>query len=184
MEKTLKIKGMVCRRCIEIVKSNFQSLGLVVYKIQLGEVSYEEKEASSLKKINELLQGEGFEILTDKQSSIINKVKELIDNELMRSEGHSKKFATIVSETLNMEYDTVSTLFSFTEGIKLEQYVIGKRVEKVQELLKHTHLSLTDIAFMLGYSSVHHLSNQFKKITGMSPSQYRELQSGLEQITK
>jgi AraC-like DNA-binding protein len=184
MEKTIKIKGMVCRRCISIVKDIFQSQGLVVYKIKLGEVTYQEKEAYALKKVEELLQGEGFEILTDRQSYIITKVKELIENELINSESHTKKFASLVTENLHMDYDLVSTLFSNTEGIKLEQYVIGKRVEKVQELLKHTHSSLTDIAFELGYSSVHHLSNQFKKITGMSPSHFRELQVGIEETLK
>lgn len=180
MEKTVKIKGMVCRRCIEIVKEIFQSQGFIVFKIKLGEVTYKETDSSSFDQVKHLLLEEGFEILTDKQSLIIIRVKELVESQLTDSESHTKSFASSVTESLQMDYDTISTLFSTTEGIKLEQYIISKRIEKVQEMLKFTHFSLTDIAFQLGYSSVHHLSNQFKKITGMSPSTFRELQAGIE----
>ena len=168
---------MVCRRCIAIVKDIFQSQGYHVHHVKLGEVAYQEKEADSLQEVTRLLQEEGFEILTDKQTYIVNQVKEIVDEKLIGNENQSRNFASLISDTLHMDYDTVSSLFSHTAGIKLEQYIIGKRIEKVQELLKYSQLTLTDIAFQLGYSSVHHLSNQFKKITGMSPSHFKELQA-------
>lgn len=145
---------------------------------------YQEKDANAFAKVKQSLKEEGFEVLTDKQSFIIDKVKETVEQDLITNDGYSKNFASVVSEALHMDYDTISTLFSTTEGIKLEQYVINKRIEKVQEFLKFSQLTLTDIAFQLGYSSVHHLSNQFKKITGMSPSYYRELQAGAQETTK
>ncbi|QHT68605.1 helix-turn-helix transcriptional regulator [Rhodocytophaga rosea] len=180
MEKTVKIKGMVCRRCIEIVKEIFESQGLPVHEVKLGEVTYQENDAQALEAAIRLLEKEGFELLTDKQSLTIAKVKELVEQELNTTKAHSRNFAQLLTESLPMDYDTISALFSHTEGITLEQYLIHRRVQKVQQLLKYTSLTLTDIAFDLGYSSVHHLSNQFKKITGMSPSQFRELQAGVE----
>jgi YesN/AraC family two-component response regulator len=184
MKKTLKIKGMVCRRCIAVVKDIFLSQGLQVYKVNLGEITYQENVVLPLKKLDELLRTEGFEILTDRQSAIIQKVKDLVANELSNSEIPLRNFTSIVTENLHMEYDTVSALFSQTEGIKLEQYLISKRIEKVQGLLANTRYSLTDIAFQVGYSSVHHLSNQFKKITGMTPSRFRELHVEVETTSK
>jgi AraC-like DNA-binding protein len=179
MEKTVKIKGMVCRRCIKVVEEIFQSQGMPVNWVKLGEVSYQEKQNEAFEAVTRLLKKEGFELLTDKQSLIIARVKELADQELKSNGEHTRNFAHVLTEDLHMDYDTISALFSHTEGVTLEQYLINRRVQKVQELLKYTPLSLTDIAFDLGYSSVHHLSNQFKKITGMPPSRFRELQVGI-----
>jgi AraC family transcriptional regulator len=179
MEKTVRIKGMVCRRCIEIVKEIFESQGLPVNWVKLGEIAYQEKDDQAFDAVNRLLKAEGFELLTDKQSLIMAKVKELAEIELNSKGEHNRNFAHVLTEALHMDYDTISSLFSHTEGITLEQYLIHRRVQKVQELLRYTSLTLTDIAFDLGYSSVHHLSNQFKKITGMSPSRFRESHAGI-----
>jgi AraC-like DNA-binding protein len=175
MEAKARIKGMVCRRCIETVKEIFMEAGLTVSGIDLGEVTYTYPAAdNSMTEVSRRLEQEGFSLLDDKQSRTVVKVKELVEEHLSGPDHANHNFSDMVMEALHTDYGTVSALFSETEGITLEQYLIRRRVGKVQDLLKSTTLSLTDIAFRLNYSSVHHLSNQFRKITGLSPSQYRE----------
>jgi AraC-like DNA-binding protein len=178
MEKLMRIKGMVCRRCIATVKDIFIAEGFHVNKIELGEVLYAPGgPEASLEKVKEQLAEEGFEPLGDKQSRIIARVKELVEEHLSGPEHHNHNFSEMVTEALYMDYSAVSTLFTATEGITLERYLIGRRTERAKELMQNTKLSFSDIAFQLGYSSVHHFSNQFKSITGLSPSAYKELQA-------
>src|SRR5688500_9950808 len=107
MEKTVKIKGMVCRRCIEIVKDIFESQGLPVNEVKLGEVTYHEKDGQAFEAVTRLLKAEGFELLTDKQSLIIAKVKELVEQELNNKGEHPRNFAHSLTEALPMDYDTI-----------------------------------------------------------------------------
>lgn len=180
MKETVKIKGMVCRRCIDTVQKIYQSQGFAVDNVELGEVTYSTDKLNTAKeKVRELLNFQGFEILDDKQTRIINKVKELVDRYLQEPE-KSKNFTEHIASSINADYDMVSTLFSQTEGTTLEQYIIHKRIDRVKELLIEGEQSLTDVAFDLGYSSIHHLSNQFKKVTGMSPTVYQKLQKEKE----
>ena len=174
----MRIKGMVCRRCIATVKDIFMEEGFDVTNITLGEVAYQwRKPDASLDKVKERLAEEGFQTLDDKQSRIIAKVKELVEEHLSGPEHHRHNFSEMVAEALLMDYGSVSTLFTATEGVTLERYLIGRRTEKAKQLLQNPKLSFTDIAFQLGYSSVHHFSSQFKNISGMTPSTYRELQT-------
>lgn len=176
----MRIKGMVCRRCIATVKEIFMEEGFLVNKVELGEVTYTPKDlAASIAMVKYRLVEEGFEALDDKHSRIIAKVKELVEEHLSGPEHHNHNFSEMVTEALNMDYDAVSTLFTTTEGVTLERYLIGRRIEKAKELLQQTHLSLTDIAFQLGYSSIHHFSSQFKNITGLTPSGYREMKQSV-----
>jgi AraC-like DNA-binding protein len=178
MEKRMRIKGMVCRRCIATVKDIFMAEGFRVHDIGLGEVQYSPGgPEASLEKVRAHLAAEGFAPLDDKQSRIIARVKELVEAHLSGPEHHNHNFSEMVTEALYMDYDAVSTLFTATQGITLERYLIGRRHEKAKELMQNPNLTFTDIAFELGYSSVHHFSNQFKRITGLSPSAYRELQA-------
>jgi AraC family transcriptional regulator len=178
MEKQLRIKGMVCRRCIATVKDIFMKEGFIVTKIELGEVIYKPRHPdASLEKVWLDLQEEGFQPLDDKQSRLIARVKELVEEQVSGKANSGPNFSEVVARSIGMDYGTISSLFSQTMGVSLEQYLILRRVEKVKNLLVHTRLSFTEIAFQLGYSSVHHLSNQFKKITGLTPSQFRALQS-------
>ncbi len=172
----MRIKGMVCRRCIATVKDVFMEQGFRVQGIRLGEVIYEGEgnDEKAGERISQRLQEEGFEVLTDKQTTLLNQIKELAEQYVRDRKHHSRSFASVVTDTLPVGYDTVSALFSAAEGITLEQYLIGRRVEQVKEYLQQKDLSLSGIAFRLGYSSVHHLSNQFKKVTGLTPSSYRE----------
>lgn len=178
MEKRMRIKGMVCRRCIATVKDIFMAEGFRVNEIGLGEVRYTPGgPEASLEKVRDRLAAEGFAPLDDKQSRIIARVKELVEEHLSGPEHHKHNFSEMVTEALYMDYNAVSTLFTATEGTTLEHYLIGRRNEKAKELMQDPERSFTDIAFELGYSSVHHFSNQFKRITGLSPSAYRELQA-------
>ncbi len=176
MEKLTRIKGMVCRRCIATVKDIFMAEGFHVNKIELNEVLYTPSgPEASLEKVRYHLAEEGFEPLDDKQSRIIARVKELVEEHLSGPEHHSHNFSEMVTEGLYMDYNAVSTLFTATEGVTLERYLIGRRIERAKELMQNTKLSFADIAFQLGYSSVHHFSSQFKSMTGMTPSMYRDL---------
>jgi AraC-like DNA-binding protein len=142
--------------------------------VELGEVRYTPGgPGASLERVKERLAAEGFEPLDDKQSRIIARVKELVEEHLSGPEHHNHNFSEMVTEALYMDYHAVSALFTATEGITLERYLIGRRTEKAKELIQNPQLSFTDIAFQLGYSSVHHFSNQFKSLTGLSPSAYR-----------
>lgn len=150
--------------------------GFNVNKIDLGEVVYTPKQIdASLDGVKYRLVEEGFQPLDDKQSQIIAKVKELVEEHLSGPEHHTHNFSQMVTESIFMDYDSISSLFTATEGITLERYLIGRRIEKAKGLLQNTKLSFTDIAFQLGYSSVHHFSNQFKNITGLTPSAYRRV---------
>ncbi len=177
MEQTIKIRGMACRRCIEMVKDIFLSQNIAVSYIKIGEVCYQQKSHTSLEKVEELLRAKGFEILTDQESAIINQVKQFVENECIDRSYATGNLACLFSEKLGLDYVSINTLFYNTEGIKLEKYVLDKRIEKVQYLLRYTSCSLTDIAGKLGYRRVYHLSRDFKAITGMSPSYFRELQA-------
>lgn len=170
----MRIKGMVCRRCIATVKDVFMDEGFRVDGIQLGEVQFTPAgPEASLERVKARLAEEGFQPLDDRQSRIVGRVKELVEEHLSGPEHHHHNFSEMVTEALYMDYHAVSTLFTATEGTTLERYLIGRRTEKAKALVQNPALSFTDIAFRLGYSSVHHFSNQFKRITGLSPSAYR-----------
>lgn len=176
VQQRMRIKGMVCRRCIATVKDIFMAEGFRIDAIELGEVQYTPAgPEASLEKVKAQLAAEGFQPLDDKQSRIITRVKELVEEHLSGPGRHNHNFSEMVTEALYMDYHAVSTLFTATEGTTLERYLIGRRTEKAKALMQNPALSFTDIALQLGYSSVHHFSNQFKSLTGLSPSAYREM---------
>jgi AraC-like DNA-binding protein len=175
------IKNMVCNRCIKVVREEFEKLGLVVKNIQLGEVEVVNNEPKlNMKKIGDVLVTNGFELLDNKNSRIIEKIKVLIIN-LISSVDSGKDINISISKYLaeetGLNYHYLSTLFSSLEGITIEKYIIHLKIEKVKELLVYGELTLSEISFRLGYSSVQHLSNQFKKITGLTPSYFKSLKS-------
>ena len=179
--KTIYIKNMVCNRCIKVVQEEFEKLGLVVKNIQLGEVGLLNDETEiDIKKISDVLIKNGFELIDNKTSKIIEKVKLLIIN-LISSIDSGKdidiNFTKYLTHETGLNYNYLSTLFSSLEGITIEKYIIHLKVEKVKELIVYGELTISEIAFRLGYSSVQHLSNQFKKITGLTPSYFKSLKS-------
>jgi AraC-like DNA-binding protein len=169
---------MVCDRCILVVRQQLDSTGLAYKNIQLGEVELEKAPtAEQVKELDSKLKGLGFELLDDKKSTTVEKIKATIIRLIHGTEEVelTKKLSVILAEKLKMDYHYLSSLFSSTEGITIEKYAILQRIEKAKELLIYDELTLGEIADKLGYSSVQHLSLQFKKITGLTPSHFKQL---------
>ena len=168
---------MVCNRCIIAVSSEFEKLGIMPLHISLGEVELKDElspqQVSQLRKnLNHL----GFELLTDKKKKLVEKIKNYIIQQVHYNEmDEKKKFSVLLSEKLNKDYSVLSNLFSQLEGITIEKYIINQKIEKAKELLIYDELNLSEIAVKLGYSSVAHLSGQFKKITGLSAGDFKKL---------
>lgn len=168
---------MVCNRCIMVVKSVFDKLGYSPLSINLGEVVLA-KELSVQEKVDitKELENYGFAIIDDKRSRLIIKIKALIV-ELVHQNNNDIKtnLSTHLSKMLNHDYNYLSNLFSEVEGTTIEKYFIAQKIERVKELLVYDELSLSEIAFQLNYSSIGHLSNQFKKVTGLTPRHFKDV---------
>ncbi len=184
---TLFIKNMVCNRCILAVRDILKGMNFPVTRIGLGEVELEkelnEKEKQLLKNKLETL---GFELLDNSQQQLIEKVKSVIISQIQNTGNKPVNYSELLSQTLNRDYSSLSKLFSATEGVTIEHYVILQKIEKVKELLSYDEMNLSEISYQLGYSSVAHLSAQFKKVTGLTPSQFKaqgiKLRKSLDQI--
>lgn len=173
----LQIKNMVCDRCITAVEKIFHNADIPFDAIQLGNVELVAiPSPSALQKLKSELEDHGFELLDDQNSQLISNIKSLIVK-LINSGEIKEEFllSNFLEENLNKDYRYFSRLFSQLEGITLEQYFIHIKIEKVKELLSYNELTLSEIAWKLGYKSVQHLSAQFKKITGMTPTAFRNL---------
>ncbi len=172
----LHIKNMVCNRCITVVKQELEKLGITVQHIRLGEVSVAMPDPPvDHKVIQKVLQANGFELLDDKKIKTIEKIKNVVValiHHAPESVPHVN-YSTAIADQVGLDYHYLSTLFSSTEGITIERYIILQRLEKVKELIVYDELSLSEIAYKAGYSSVQHLSNQFKKITGFTPTYFK-----------
>ena len=177
-KKTLYIKNMVCNRCIKVVKEELEKLGLKVENVILGEAVVSSLKEIDDNQIKDVLEQNGFELIDDKQAKVIEKIK-IIVIELIQNQSEDKltgiNFSDYISEKIEKSYQYISSLFSSHEGVTLETYIINQKIEKVKELLIYNELSLTEISYRLGYSSVQHLSSQFKKITGLTPSEFKHL---------
>jgi len=179
MRNNIIIKNMVCPRCIESVQQVFQNLEIEVIEIQLGAVSTTQKiNANQKKLLQSKLVERGFELLDDKNTKLINEIKSTIIQEIhYQKEASLVNFSDLLSSKLNYDYAYLSRLFSAVEGRTIERFVLAQKIEKVKEFLTYDELTLSEIAFQMHYSSTAHLSAQFKKITGMSPSAFKKLQS-------
>lgn len=169
---------MVCHRCRMVVSTALEKLKLHPVNVALGEVIIEEKQLSK-EQSNELaaaLKAVGFEWIDDKRSKLIEQIKTyIIDTVHYKEEQPTRNYSELLSKHLHHDYSYLSNLFSETEGITIEQYIINQKIEKVKELLLYDELSLSQIALQLGYSSTAHLSAQFKKITGLTASKFKEM---------
>ncbi len=177
MPYPIYIKNMVCDRCKSSVEDILNELKLPYNDIKLGEVSLNNHlEVSEKKQLSTRLQQAGFELLEDRDSQLINKIKSEVISFVQNAQDYTDHtLSGHLSVHLNKEYSSLSKLFSTVEGRTIEQYYIQQRIEKVKELLIYDELTLSEIGFKLGYSSVAHLSAQFKKITGMTPSAFKKL---------
>lgn len=174
---TLYIKNMVCNRCIMVVQNELDKLGLITKSIKLGEVHLDEILNPETKQlISDAIFPMGFELIDNKKSRIIEKIKNIIIDLVQNHNSHTKtNLSEHLSSELNQDYANLSNLFSEVEGTTIEKYFIAQKIEKIKELLVYDELSLKEIAYRLNYSSVAYLSNQFKKITGLTPSHFRKI---------
>lgn len=173
------IKNMVCSRCKIVVKSIFESTGITPVSVELGEVELKNDIQESKK--NELLKSlraVGFDLIDDRKSKTIDKIKTLIID-LVQNKNNDLKtnLSEFLFQELNQDYNTLSNLFSEVENTTIEKYFINLKIEKVKELIIYDELSLSEIAYLLNYSSVSHLSNQFKKVTGFSPTHFKTIKT-------
>jgi len=173
----LYIKYMISLRCKLIVQEELKKLNIPYIAIELGKI--ELLENLSLQQRNQLEENLfkwGLELLDDKKNILIEKIKNVITEMIHYSEELPKmNYSDYISEKLGYNYTYLSNLFSEVKGITLQQFIIIHKIERVKELLLYNELNLTEIAYKLHYSSVSHLSYQFKKVTGLSPSSYKEL---------
>ena len=174
---TIHIKNMVCNRCISAVENVFRNSEIYFVSVNLGWVeTSNDLSKNKLQKLNENLQKIGFEIIEDASQKQIEIIKKLILEKVQNLDiDEDFLLSKYLSDQLNKEYSNISKVFSQTENITLEQYFILQKIEKVKELLIYRELTLSQIADKLGYKTVQHLSQQFKKITGFSPSKFQEL---------
>jgi AraC family transcriptional regulator len=179
MSTIIHIKNMVCPRCIRVVREEFQKLGLHINRIELGEVEIEEIPDNDLReKVKAVLEENGFELIESQKVKIIENIKKaIIDLIYNEPENTSKRtpLSRYLARKIGFDYSYLSTLFSSIENVTIEKYFIHQRIERVKELLRYEEHTLSEIAYRLNYSSVHHLSAQFKQITGFSPSEFRRM---------
>jgi len=168
---------MVSNRCKMAVKEELKKLGLHFIVVDLGEVeimediTYEQKEKLKIGLLNS-----GLELMDDKRSVLIGKIKNVIIEMIHHSDESIKiNFSIFLSDKLHHDYTYLANLFSEVQGITIEHFIINHKIERIKELIIYDELNITEIAHLMNYSSVSHLSNQFKKVTGLSPSHFKKL---------
>ena len=173
----LYIKNMVCRRCKMAVLSELEKLGIKPLLVELGEIELADQISENEKSVLSTgLQLLGFELIDDKKSQVIERIKTLIIDLVHNRDNDLKtNLSVFIAADLGQDYSALSNLFSEVEGTTIEQYFISQKIERVKELLMYNELSLSEIAWQINYSSVAHLSKQFKKITGLTPTFYKQL---------
>jgi AraC-like DNA-binding protein len=174
---TLFIKNMVCQRCVMTVESVFNSINIPFKKVSLGEAELTAKLTNDeLSNVEEGLNKFGFELIETRVNKVIENIKKAIMEYLNLGMDNQKlKLSSYITKKIPYDYSYLSDLFSSVEGKTIEQFFILQRIEKVKELLVYDQLSLTEISYQTGFSSVHHLSSQFKKITGLTPSHFKKI---------
>lgn len=168
---------MVSNRCKMAVKEALKNLGLHFIVVDLGEVDLMESLTLDQRvELKSILQTSGLELMDDKRAVLIEKIKNAIvemvhhTNELIKV-----NFSDFLSQKLNLDYTYLANLFSEVQGTTIEQFIISHKIERIKELIIYGELSITEIAWKMNYSSVAHLSNQFKKMTGLTPSHFKQL---------
>ncbi len=174
----ISIKNMVCRHCIEAALGVFRDLNLEVTAIQLGEATVKNpSEEIDFQQLEKMLKRKGFDLIEDREAQVVEQIKTAVI-QLIHYAGAMPevKNSVFLSEKLSLSYAYLSKLFSKQEGITIEKYIILQKIERVKELISYGEKILSDIAFDLGYSSVQHLSSQFKSVTGMSVTDFKKLE--------
>lgn len=173
----LYIKFMVSTRCKMLVKEELKKLGLHYVFVDLGTVEVmEDLTLTQRGQLSEALRNSGLELMDDKKAVLIEKIKNIIVEMVHYSDELPKvNFSDYLSQKLNYDYTYLANLFSEVQGTTIEKFNIMHKIERVKELIVYDELSITEIAWKMNYSSVAHLSNQFKKVTGLSPSHFKQL---------
>lgn len=173
----IHIKNMVCNRCKMAVRAELEKLGARVQSVELGEVILSgELQEHDMAVLSENLRKLGFELMDDRRSVLIEKIRTLIIELVHQHDNNLKiNLSDYLASHLHHDYHYLSTLFSEVEGTTIEKFHIAQKIERVKELLVYDEMTLSEIAFRLNYSSVAHLSNQFKKATGLTPSFFKNL---------
>lgn len=169
---------MVCNRCIKVVEEELEKLGIEIKTIELGKVGISEKlDKEQTEEVRSVLHDNGFELMDDKKSQLIDRIKTTIIEKIHYADEVKEpvNFSEVIAGNVGYDYSYLSKLFSSVEGTTIEKYIINQKIERVKELLVYGELTLNEISYQLGYSSVQHLSNQFKKVTGLTPSHFKKV---------
>ena len=169
---------MVCDRCKRVVREELEALGLTLGRVELGNVEVTDlPPIITLDDVRRTLQKNGFDLVDDKKQALVEHIKVLLINEIQYLKGErlsTENYSTFLERKLGYEYSYLSGLFSASQGHTLEKYIIALKIEKVKEWLRYDELTLSEIAWRLSYSSVQHLSTQFRQVTGQTPGQFRK----------
>jgi AraC family transcriptional regulator len=175
VKRTIHVKNMVCNCCIKLLKRELPENGITIHEISLGTIilSHDQKKIS-VKKIHRLLEELGFEIIIDKEKILVEQIKQALIDLIHNSTYNAMvRNSDYLVERFDMSYPYISSLFSRHEQITLEKFTIMHKIEKVKELIQYGELTLSEIAYMMGYSSVQYLSTQFRSVTGISVTDYK-----------
>lgn len=172
----LHIKNMVCPRCVMVIRQTLEELGFEVVEVELGKAVVQTDESISSDRIDAQLKEYGFELIRGRHQQLVEQIKTLLIHYIQESEDteESPKLSDYLSKELHQNYSSLSSAFSESEDTTIEKYMIYLKIERVKELLSYGEMTLSEIAYHLNYSSVAYLSNQFKKTTGMSVTDYKK----------
>ena len=180
LQKEFWIKNMVCSRCIKVIKQELDNLNVTILSIELGKLIFKTNDEDSVivKKIIEILLSNGFEIVQSEENMLVEKIKIILIDQFIELPIHMRvKTSEYLSSALHRDYKKLSKLFSKSEEITIEKYFIKLKIEKSKELIQLKQYAFSDIAYLLDYSSVNHLSRQFKELVGMSMTDYKHSDS-------
>jgi len=176
----LTVKNMVCSRCIKVVKDELLKNNIEFKKIDLGKISFnKELSIEEIKSINTILKIEGFEIVETFEAKIISQIKTVVIENIHHKKHQllNQNYSAFLASKIGLNYSQLSKIFSDLEKNTIEKYIILQKIERVKELLVYNELTLSQISYDLNYSSPQHLSRQFKKVTGLTPSEYKKQSS-------
>ena len=179
--KVFYVKNMVCDRCILVVKQLLDAMDIPFKAVGLGEIELaRDLEAEQEEEVKKKLAELGFEWLDNRKFVLVERIKSAVIAYIHHGKNDGEEsLTTYIQNTIDKDYSSLSSLFTITQGITIEQYAIQQRIEKAKELLLYDELNLNEISWNLGYSSVQHLSSQFKKLTGLTPTQFKKLKNNL-----
>ena len=174
---TFQVKNMVCPRCITVISAELEGLGVAFEIDRLGEITIFDPGQVDMAAVKQVLAKHDFELILDKDELLVEQVKLAVLDLVQGKVTTNLRNSDYIAERVGQSYSSLSKTFSKREGITIEKSLILQKIEKVKELLEYGEMNLSEIARKLGYSSVHHLSNQFKSVTGLTVNQYKETEA-------